>query len=386
MKLLFIPSWYPSSARPDDGSFFRQWALALSNAGHEVVCLVNIIHSLRSLPGSISSVADKKIAVETEGGLTVYRWETVNLHPGREKSFSRRYGEKSELLLDKILKDTGRPDAAIVHSSIWGGGALSETLKSQKIPFIVFEHLKEFLQTDSFNILQKETIFKAWKNAKHIIAISSAMESAIESMAPEFSNKIIKIPNPVDDSFFVPGNKTSLSEPFRFVTTALLRKEKRIDHLLSAFKLVVDENENCHLTIIGNGPDFKKIKRLVTTAGLKNKVTMMGYGNQDVVKETLQASHCFVLPSSVETFGLAVLEAMSVGLPVIATKCGGPEDLINTTTGIMIPVSNDTTLLSGAMLTMIKSLENYQSNEIRSFIIKNYGIKKYVQRCEKALS
>jgi glycosyltransferase involved in cell wall biosynthesis len=91
----------------------------------------------------------------------------------------------------------------------------------------------------------------------------------------------------------------------------------------------------------------------------------------------LHQSHCLVLPSEVETFGLALVEAMACGLPVIATRCGGPEDIVTDETGILIPV-NDEPALYRAMATMLQSCDKYDAQQIRRYALEKFGAERYV--------
>ncbi|MCL2312965.1 MAG: glycosyltransferase, partial [Firmicutes bacterium] len=73
--------------------------------------------------------------------------------------------------------------------------------------------------------------------------------------------------------------------------------------------------------------------------------------------------HCFVLPSMFETFGVVYAEAIACGIPVVATKCGGPEDFVNDSNGLIVP-TDDLESVIGAMEYMYKNAKKYDGDKI----------------------
>ena len=71
------------------------------------------------------------------------------------------------------------------------------------------------------------------------------------------------------------------------------------------------------------------MKNLIIELGLQDYVELTGKLTRDEMLPKLSVSNIFVLPSNSETFGVVYIEAMALGLPVIATKCGGPEDMVS---------------------------------------------------------
>ncbi len=103
------------------------------------------------------------------------------------------------------------------------------------------------------------------------------------------------------------------------------RPVKRIDNVIRIFKAVRDKLE-CRLMLIGDGPEMGAARRLVHQLGLKEYVHFMG--RQDNVVSLLSQGDLFLQPSTNESFGLASLEALSCGIPVIGTSIGGLKEVI----------------------------------------------------------
>ena len=93
-------------------------------------------------------------------------------------------------------------------------------------------------------------------------------------------------------------------------------------------------------------------------------------------------SDCFVLSSNFETFGVVLIEALACGLPLIATKCGGPEDIVNKQNGILMDVENQLQL-EDAMLTMYKNANKYDKQKLRSDAKDRFGEKAFIKNAMK---
>jgi glycosyltransferase involved in cell wall biosynthesis len=120
--------------------------------------------------------------------------------------------------------------------------------------------------------------------------------------------------------------KTNYEYVKRVITTARLSKEKGIDILLRAWTHVVGQEKGIKLIIVGDGPLAGGLKKLCCSLGLAESVEFTGMIQN--VTEYLRNADLFVLPSRTEGLSNALLEAMSYGLPCIATKVGGNIELI----------------------------------------------------------
>ena len=101
--------------------------------------------------------------------------------------------------------------------------------------------------------------------------------------------------------------------------------------------------------------------------------------------DILRDHDALVLSSEVETFGVVLVEAMSAGLPVIATKCGGPESIVLPETGILVE-SNNKNKLYTAMKYMIEKYDDYDPKKIREIALKTYGDKSYARNIKSAIT
>jgi glycosyltransferase involved in cell wall biosynthesis len=140
-------------------------------------------------------------------------------------------------------------------------------------------------------------------------------------------NRIRVLPNGVD----LHPRRSTTGEAIVFV--GRLIKGKGLDDLLTAMRHLPDRR----LTLVGEGPDRGRLERLA--AGLP--VTFTGQVSHPSALEHIAGAKCLVLPSHSEGFPNAILEAMSLGVPVVATRVGGTPALVDDgRTGLLVPVGD----------------------------------------------
>ena len=112
--------------------------------------------------------------------------------------------------------------------------------------------------------------------------------------------------------------------------------------------------------------------------GISDLVELPGYLSQIRIVEELHNSHLLVLASDIETFGMVLIEAQACGLPVVATDCGGPRDIITPESGILVKPGS-VSELTDAIKKLIKSFEKFDPSGIRNSVIQRFGQQKYVE-------
>jgi glycosyltransferase involved in cell wall biosynthesis len=93
----------------------------------------------------------------------------------------------------------------------------------------------------------------------------------------------------------------------------------------------------------------------------------------------------YVLASRKETFGVVVLEALASGIPVISTRCGGPEDIMIPSTGVMVDPENARSL-SEAITFMLQNHDSYNRPEIRKYVLDHFGSKAFLGKMQTLYS
>lgn len=364
MHVLVISSGYPNEYEPLDGIFYRDQAEALQLAGHEVGVISAIPVSVFSfLKGRKWKFGKKQLVLN---GVRTFTHTYLNKpkSPDYLVKKARKYGMA---MLETYIAEFGKPD--IVHLHCYEGGEFAKAITGQYgIPYVVTEHSSRFLLGTVPAAL--EPVAKdVFSHAAARIAVSKFLEETLEK---KYALDFRYVPNIVDVSAFKRDESVPKKEAFTFVHVAGLNANKNQEMLIRAFHACSAKHPEVELTIVGDGPLRNELEELVNGLGLSGKIRFAGHQSRGELLQTYNESHAFVLSSFKETFGVVLIEAMSCGLPVIATKCGGPESIISESyVGELSEI--DAESLSLAMEKVYLNRANYDANEIRSFAISHFS-------------
>ena len=134
--------------------------------------------------------------------------------------------------------------------------------------------------------------------------------------------------------------------PARFVFLGRLIALKAVDLLLEALARV-DVEPAPVLEIIGDGPMRPSLEAQAAALGLGDRIRFVGWQPQDELAGRLREADALVMPSLRDCGGAVVLEAMACGLPVVATRWGGPADYVDDSCGILVPPESREALTAG---------------------------------------
>jgi N-acetyl-alpha-D-glucosaminyl L-malate synthase BshA len=159
------------------------------------------------------------------------------------------------------------------------------------------------------------------------------------------------------------------------------RPLKRVEDVIEVFAQV-HTSLPCLLVLIGDGPERSRIERLVRQLHLEGSVCFLG--KQLNFVEVLQNSDVFLLPSQTESFGLAALEALSCGVPVVASRVGGlPEVVVDGETGFLHEVGDLAAMAQSALrLLRDRTLHERMSAAARAMVEQNWKLEPTVRRYE----
>jgi glycosyltransferase involved in cell wall biosynthesis len=152
--------------------------------------------------------------------------------------------------------------------------------------------------------------------------------------------------------------------------------------LLDAFARTLTQCPQQKLWIIGDGPQKEALQAQIKQLGLHNQVELLGSMPRTQVLSYLQKAHAFVLLSETETFGVSYVEAISMGLPVVATHCGGPADFVHAGNGLLVPVG-DAAAASNAMLYIGQNYQTYNREKMSQKMVQLYAPQSIAQQLKQ---
>ncbi len=221
--------------------------------------------------------------------------------------------------------------------------------------------------------------------------ISVCKKSSEEILENGFSKDIlIEVPNAVDTHKYFEDAHKERNDIRNITYVGRLDNYKGVNFLISGFKDVLSKVDNVRLTIVGNGPDESLLRDMANNLRIIDNVVFKG--RQEDVFSQLCSADIFVLPSLSEGMSNVLLEAMSCGLPVVATSVGGNSDLIKDRYNGILIEPRDSMKLSAALLELLKNdgLAKKLGKEARKTVKENYSIDhvvdKYVELYSRLVS
>jgi L-malate glycosyltransferase len=370
-KVLFLAGWFPSSCDPLAGIFIKKHAKSVSKYCEIVVLAVFAIEG--------PSVSKFRIEVLEEGGIPVVRvfFRKSIVVPGISLLINTwRYLFGCWVGYRKLSRIYGKPVLSHVNVAI-PIGIFALALKwFQRIPYVITEH--HSIYTDYDGRYSISSGFTRWvtrlvfRNADGASAVSRFLLQALRNH-DLVGSASVSIPNVVDVPKALEKKNLDIGR-LKLISVSLLNdRDKNITGMLRAFCSVCEKHPGVELHIVGSGQDFEKIEDLARKLGLLGKcVFLKGYiRNSEIHKEYLDASF-FVLNSNYETFSVATAEAIAYGVPVVVTKCGGPEEFVTPEIGILVERQNEESLAQG-MTYMIEHFRSFDPMMLRRYAKERFG-------------
>jgi colanic acid/amylovoran biosynthesis glycosyltransferase len=163
-----------------------------------------------------------------------------------------------------------------------------------------------------------------------------------ETCGPELVKKVVVIRAGIDFQKFVLSKREVSAQP-RILSVGRLVEKKGHRYLIEALAQLRDRGYDFECTIIGEGPEYSFVQRLIVEHCLDDRVELHGAATQDVIRQFYATSDIFVLPCVIARDGdrdgipVSIMEAMAAGLPVISTTISGIPELVTDGAGLLVP-------------------------------------------------
>lgn len=379
MHVLVVPSWYPADSEDLSVSYMREQAQALVEyGGHKVGVIFPQLsqqYSFSGFPGF------SQIRVCQETGVSTYRSHALNWFRRIPYVGAYIWIREGMRLFEQYVKENGRPDLIHAHVIFYGGVLAHRISEKYGIPFVITEHNSGYAR-GFVKPWQLALGAKAVKSAAACIAVGEKFAALLDDTYKFPSGSWKYIPNMVSGRFFehsLAGNRGPNSTEFRFCTVCTLNPNKGVDFLIRAFAASFRGQKTVRLVLGGGGPDLFSLEQLVASSGIADQVSFLGPLRRDQVVDLIAHSDAFVLPSHYETFGVVLVEALALGKPVVATRCGGPESIVRPSDGFLVDKSNVQALAS-AMQSLLEGQSDYCPHQIRESCWSRFSAQSVVSR------
>ncbi len=363
MNIFFLTPWYPTKDHRYAGVFVREYAKALRPH-----CNVLVLHcglGDRTLPHWWSTT--REFDEELTAGITSYR---VWFRPSRIPliSFIRHVGSVYRAVA-ALSKQDRPPDLIHAHVFITGWAALL-TGKLRRIPVVISEHWTAFPR----GILTRSQLWQArsiFRIADAVLPVSHALQRSLERHGVKSNFQVI--PNVVDTELFkLEPRSSGSSRILSLLAVSSLFEHKGLEVLFRALKEVAWQGREWRLDVVGDGPDAARCHLAVREMGLAAKVTFHGQLDKEDIARMMQHTDLFVLPSLFETFSVAAAEALASGIPVVVTRCGGPEEFVTERSGAIV-APGDAGALAEALTKTINRLPTFERAVIAREAREQFG-------------
>ena len=378
-KVLFLSSWYPNRVDNSLGIFVKRHAEAVSSYCN--VASLYVCSDLSLKNKTYESVETNDHSIYT---VNVYYKKVTSRIPFVSSLIKCcRYLNAHRLGFKLIKANFGKPD--IVHANvIFPVGIISLLLKYfYSIPFIVTEHWSGYLPADGIykGSIRKMVTRWAVRFSKAITVVSEDLKKAM--LKQGLVNNYHVVYNVVDTNSFYHAQQRSADQKKKILYVGGLEdRSKNISGMIRTIKKLSLQRHDFELHIVGDGIDRKALESLSNELEMSNKFIFFdGYFATDKIAEIMRGYDFFVLFSNYETFSVVTAEAMTSGLPVIVTNCGGPQEYVTKEIGKIIN-AGDEDMLRSTINFMLDNYRSYNKEEIakyarEKFSYENVGKKFY---------
>lgn len=358
MKIWVIGRDYPSVQNRLRGSFEIDQAKMLARGGHDVTYICCSFHPKRKI---------------RKWGLTEWKEDGIKIcacsaffFPDRIKvhlSAYRSYFLKKTLALAE--KSSGLPDVIHVHypTMITDPDVILK-YRSRGVKVVTTEHWTKVL-SKKLDAVELEQLTKYTNNADAFLCVGEPLRKAVIEQT-KTSKMPRLLPNVVDPVFKPLETKHRPDAPFTFITAARLVDVKQIDKVIDAMAVLAEKKINARYLIIGDGADREALQAQVRENNLSDTVKFLGAQPKEIVAEMVSKADCLVCYSSLETFGVPIIEAWACGIPVISSDCLGFAEYWRDGLGYIVDHKNLDDLTQ-KMIQIIGEKEKFNKQEISAY-------------------
>jgi glycosyltransferase involved in cell wall biosynthesis len=339
MNVLLIPSFFPTRREPWPGSYVREYARSLALQHHVTVVYPQQLRS--------SGVGDQPFFNEEllEPQIRFVNYSYSQLPKSWVLSYLAAFRK-----VWRRIRSEWKIDVIYAHVVMPAGLAALMLGRLLRIPVILTEHwgpTRDLLKEPSTPPKLHYAMLKyVYRKVDYLSAVSGSLADEIyEIFGATVDGRLY---NPVDCSVFYPAKTGQASRRVLCVTRGRGDPRKGLPNLFAAWKIVAQRAGGAvHLDIVG--PDTDKLRPQIQAAGIEKTCRVFPWTPASELAPLMRNSALVVIPSRYETFARSGVEALACGVPVVATKCGGPNEYVEEGTGVLVPTNDPEALAAGIL-------------------------------------
>lgn len=269
-----------------------------------------------------------------------------------------------------------RPD--VIHAHWWIPAGLVAAVASWRtgVPYVLTAHGTDVVAAHTRGLRH----LSGWvlRRAAVTAAVSETLRAQLEALHPGLAVEVLRMPVPGAGAGAAAKAPFSEVPPIRVVGVGRLSPEKGFDILVAAVALARAAGTPVEARIVGDGPERERLAALIEARGVGDAVQLVGGVPRERLAEQYAWGHAAVAPSRREGLGLAALDAIAAGRPVIAAHVGGlPEAVREGEDGLLVPPGDPVALAEALGRLPLpppvgRSLEGHRPEEVAAAHLAAY--------------
>jgi len=376
VKILITSRLYPSSACPSRGTFVHNQARFL--AQHCDVEVISPTPFFLPVPGLGKWSAYGRVPrLEVRDGLSIRYPRYLSL-PGR-----RLFGQAWRFYLGAVRRALAhRPELIHAHLAYPDGLAAAHLARALGVPLVISVHGHDVREIPAANPRWGALVAAALRQADRVVHSSTDVRQRLLALGCA-AGQLEYVPQGVDCQLFRPGPvRGGAPGPWRLLYVGRLDQRKGIGVLLESLALLRRRRTDVVLTLIGGSPvsgTAAAFREQAVRAGVQECVEFVDALPWEQIAPRMAAADVIVLPSFYDSFGIVLIEAMACGRPVVATRCGGPADIVTDQTGLLVRPGDAADLARG-LDQVLTDYGRYDPAAIRRHVEARYDYRQIALR------
>jgi hypothetical protein len=375
LKVLFLSRNYPSCVLPQAGLWVEGLVRQVSR-----LCEARVVAPVPycpPLPGAGEFTRFRRIPARRRDGAVEVRCPRFVTGPGYSlhgvEASTYYWGVRREV--DRLRREFPF-DLIHAHFTYPDGAAAARLARRHRVPVLITEHAPWVPWMEQYPRVRRQAI-RAARECRFHLPVSRYVRDTILRFTGE-PHKLRVTPVGVDGSVFIPAPPGRAPHPDQILYVGIMRHVKGIDVLLRALRRLVERRPAARLVLVGGGfyrryrIEAERLRALAGELGLSGHAEFVGLQPPEEVARLMRESALLVLPSRAESFGAVLVEALASGTPVVATRCGGPEDIVAEGVGLLVP-PEDEAALAAAMENVLQNRRAYDPARLRAHALDNFS-------------